>query len=114
MEMTIDQAELFAAFPTISATARKRSPLREMLDAVERHGPLVPQAFVHIALEVSKQRAHQLLSEDRIATIEVVGRTMVPLAALDVFLSEERKTGRPTKDTACISLRQVWRHARAK
>jgi hypothetical protein len=114
MEMTIDQAELFPAFPTITATARKRSPLREMLDAVERHGPLIPQAFLPVALEVSKQRAHQLLSEDRIARIEVAGRMMIPLAALDVFLSEERKSGRPIKDTRDMSLRELYRHARGK
>jgi hypothetical protein len=114
MEMTIDQAELFPTFPTIAATARKRSPLREMLDAVERHGPLIPQAFLHIALEVSRQRAHELLSEDRIARIDVAGRTMIPLASLDVFLSDERKSGRPTKDTSDMSLRQLFRHSRKK
>jgi hypothetical protein len=114
MEMTIDQSELFPAFPTIKATARKRTPLREMLDAVEKHGPLIPQAFLPVALEVSKQRAYQLLNEDRIARIEVAGRMMIPLASLDVFLSEERKSGRPMKDTSDMSLRQLWQHARGK
>jgi len=97
MEMTIDQAELFPAFPTIAAKTRKRSALREMADAVETHGAFIPAAHVHVALDMSRQRAHELLSAGRIATIEVWGKTCVPLAALDIFLSDERKTGRPRK-----------------
>jgi hypothetical protein len=114
MDLTIDQAELFPAFPTIAATARKRSPLRVMMDAVERHGPLVPRAFIHVALDMSKQRVHQLVHEGKLATIDVCGRDFVPLASLDVFLSDERKAGRPAKDTSDMSLRQLWRHAHSK
>jgi hypothetical protein len=112
MEMTIDQAELFPAFPTIAATAGKRSLLREMSDAIEKHGPLIPQAFTHVALDISKQRAHQLLSAGRIATIEIAGRTWVPMAALDLFLTEERKTGIHVKPQPGV--RQMFRRAYAK
>jgi hypothetical protein len=97
MELTIEQAEMF---PSIAAStpARKRSPLREMIDAISVHGPLLPQGFMHIALDMSRQRVHQLIADGRIATIHVAGKQFIPLAALDVFLSEERKTGRPAKD----------------
>jgi hypothetical protein len=111
MEMTIDQAELFPAYPTIAAETHKRSRLREMADAVDKHGAFIPQAFVHIALDMSKQRAHQLITAGRIATIEVTGKTCVPLAALDIFLSDERKGGRPRKEPG---LRQMFRRALVK
>jgi hypothetical protein len=109
MEMTIDQAELFPAFPTIAAKTRKRSALRELADAVEKHGSFIPAAHVHVALDMSRQRAHELLKTGRIATIEVWGKPCVPLAALDIFLSEERKTGRPLK--AQPGLVQMFRRA---
>jgi hypothetical protein len=96
MELTIEQAEMF---PSIAATKpRKRSPLRELIDAIQLHGPLIPQGFMHVALDMSRQRVHQLIADGRIATIHVAGKQFIPLAALDVFLSDERKTGRPAKD----------------
>ncbi len=96
MELTIEQAEMF---PSIAAsTPRKRSPLREMVDAISVHGPLLPQAFMHIALDVSRQRIDQLIQDGKLATIELSGKKFVPLAALDVYLSGERKVGRPFKD----------------
>ena len=113
MEAAIDQAELFP-FPTIAAKSRKRSALRVMMDAVAEHGPLVPQAFVHVALDVSRQRAHELITDGRIATLEIGGKNFVPLAALDVFMSDERANGRPIADTRDHSLGQLWRRARAK
>ncbi len=97
MEMMADQAELFPVL-TAQTQTRKRSPLREMLDAIERHGPLVPKAFLPLVLDISKQRVHQLITEGKLASIEVAERTMVPIAALEVFLSAERKTGRPLKE----------------
>jgi hypothetical protein len=113
MEMTIDQAELFPTFPTIAATARKRTPLREIMDAIEKHGALIPQAFTHVALDISKQRAHQLITAGRIATIEVAGKSFVPIAAIDIYLSEERnKGGRPAK--AQPSIRRMFSRAYAK
>ncbi len=96
MEFTIEQAEMF---PSIAAsTPRKRSPLRELVDAISVHGPLIPQAFMHIALDVSRQRVFNMIQDGMLATIVVAGKTFVPLAALDVYLSGERKAGRPSKD----------------
>ncbi len=112
MEMMAAQTELFPVFPTIAASASKRSPLREMLDAFEKHGHLVPQMFVHVALDISKQRAHQLIAGGRIATIEVAGKPYVPMAALDLFLTEERKTGIHVRPQPGI--RQMFRRAYAK
>jgi hypothetical protein len=96
MDLTADQAELFPVLSTRAAA--KRSPLREMIDAIDQHGPLFPRAFLPMVLTLSKQRVSQLVGEGRIATVDVAGRQMVPMAALEVFLSEERKTGRPVKE----------------
>ncbi len=105
MEMMADQAELFPVLGAIPQT-RKRSPLREMLDAMERHGPLFPRAFLPMALDLSRQRVADLVNDGRIATIQVAGREMVPVAALEAFLSLERKTGRPVKE---LTLRESIR-----
>lgn len=111
MDFTANQAELFP-FPTIEAQARKRSPLREMMAAIEEHGPLLPLHFIPIAIDVSKQRVHQLVSAGRIGTLAIAGKTYVPMTALDLFLSEERSNGRPTHDWRNQSLGKIVRDTR--
>jgi hypothetical protein len=97
MEATVDQSELFPDFPVIEGHAGKRSPVRQLLDATEKHGTLLPQSVVGSALGVSKQRVSQLVAAGQLATVEVAGKTWVPAAALELYLAEgPRKTGRPT------------------
>jgi hypothetical protein len=91
-------AEQAVLFPVIEERARPRSALREMMDAIETHGPLLPRGYVRLVCDVSRQRIHELIHEGRIATVKVRGREFVPVAALDNFLSEERKAGRPIQE----------------
>jgi hypothetical protein len=103
MEVTIDQAELF---PNVELYAKKRPVLRQFMDAVEREGPLLPRAMVPYVLDVSRQRIQQLIDEDRIATVMVGEREFVPVAALNAFMADERKGGRPVKE---LTLRESFR-----
>ena len=85
-------------FPVLEQKAGKRSALREFMDAVDRHGPLLPRAAIPIVVDLSRQRIHVLINEGRLATVKVRGRDYVPLAALEAFQAEERKAGRPVED----------------
>jgi hypothetical protein len=88
MEATIDQSELFSEFPLIDAKSQKRSPVRELIDATEKHGTLLPQWAVVSTLGVSKQRVNALVSTGRLATVEVAGKTWVPAVALELYMVE--------------------------
>jgi hypothetical protein len=96
----VDQSELFPGFPVIESRSGKRSPVREIVDATERHGVLLPPWAVVETLGLSRQRVHELVQAGRIATVEVAGKTFVPAVALELFLSEARKVGRPFKQAA--------------
>ncbi len=97
----VDQSELFPDFPVIESRSGKRSPVREIVDATERHGALLPQWAVVSTLGLSKQRVHQLVQAGRLATVEAAGKVWVPAVALELFLTEgQRKTGRPFKAAA--------------
>lgn len=96
MEAVVEQWELF---PNLRRFAdRQVSRLDQFLDAVDRHGALIPQAMVHGLVDLSKQRVSVLIREGRIASLKIGGRVFVPVAALELFLSEERKDGRPVTE----------------
>ncbi len=98
MEATVDQSELFSDFPVIEARSGKRSPVRELLDATEKHGTLLPQSVVVSALGLSKQRVNQLVAAGRLAAVEAAGKTWVPAVALELYMVEgPHKGGRPAK-----------------
>jgi len=98
------QAEFFQ-FPVMAA-APVRSIRHQMREAVEKHGPLFPQGFIPLVLDLSRQRVAQLIDNGHLATVSLGGKTWVPMAALDLFLSEERKAGRPTRE---LTLREGFR-----
>lgn len=100
VETGADQIELFNDFPVIARHALKRSPVRQLLDATEKHGTLLPQSVVVTALGVSKQRVSQLVATGQLASVEAAGKKWVPAAALELFLVEERKNGRPALKAA--------------
>jgi hypothetical protein len=91
-------------FPVIEASPK--SKLRQFMEAIDRHGPMIPRAHIPIVLDISKQRVHQLIEEGRIATVEVQGREFIPLVALEVYLADERKNGRPVSE---LSIAQSYR-----
>lgn len=94
MEMTIDQAELFPVFA--ASPAKRRSKVRQFVDATLQHGPLLTPVLVAEALGVTKQRVNTLLNENRIAHVTIEGERFVPCTAVDLFLTEKGgKRGRP-------------------
>jgi hypothetical protein len=95
MEVAFDQAEFFD-FPRIEA---KKSVVREVIEATGKHGPLLPQYLVVAALKLSKQRVSQLIDQGKLAVVEIDGRNWIPAQALELFLSEERRAGRPCNPT---------------
>jgi hypothetical protein len=90
MEITVEQRELF---PVIAEKTPQRGFLARYLDATVEHGALVPMPLVAEALHVSKQRVHQLVSGGQLAFVEIGDRKFVPAAALELFLTEDRRTG---------------------
>jgi hypothetical protein len=67
--------------------------LARYVEASIEHGALVPLPFVAEALEVSKQRVDQLISGGQLAFVEIGDRKFVPAAAVELFLTEDRRTG---------------------
>lgn len=96
MEGVVEQGTLF---PLVEEKAGRRSALRDFIDAVEIHGPVMPQAYVSQVLDVSRARVTELINAGRIARVQLRGKWFVPLAALEAFLADERKNGRPAKAT---------------
>ena len=92
MDVAIDQPELF---PFAERQAKKPGPFRQLMAAIREHGTLVPQQMIAGTLKLSKQRVSQLIQAGRLASLEIGGRHWIPLAALELYLSEEKKAGRP-------------------
>lgn len=99
----IAQPEFFD-FPVIELKARRRGLFSHYLEATREHGPIVTVAMIASALGVSKQRVHFLIRQGRIASLQVCGRYYVPLASLELFLTEERKVGAPYHDPSLLSI----------
>ena len=93
MELTSEQAELFPVIARQAAAPSTASVLRSYVSESLRHGFLVPIYLAAEALEVSRQRVHQLIDDGQLAAVECGGRKFIPADALDLFLTEERKTG---------------------
>jgi hypothetical protein len=94
MESTADQSELF---PVLSSTVKAKSWFVQWIEATEKHGPLMTPAMCATTAALSRQRIHQLLEAGRIAFVNVAGHRMIPVASLDLFLSESRPSGRPLR-----------------
>ena len=93
MDAAIEQFEMF---PALASKVKAKSVFRQWLDAWAIHGPLMAPATAAVAMAVSRQRVHQLIETNRIATVVVAGQRMVPAAALELFLVESpRPGGRP-------------------
>jgi hypothetical protein len=95
MDGMTEQGELFAV---LEQKAKRKSLLHEWLEAHQRHGVLMPPVWVGHVLAVSRQRVDELIQKRQLASIVVRGRRFVPVAAIDAYLAEERKNGRPCKE----------------
>lgn len=85
-----EQRELF---PVIERKASHVGILWRYLQATAIHGALVPVAFACDALKVSRQRVYQLIDAGQLVAIEINGRKWVPAAAVELLLTEDRKSG---------------------
>lgn len=99
----IAQPEFFD-FPTIAQKAKRRGLFAQYLDATQEHGPIVTVPMIASALGISKQRVHFLIRQGRMASLQVCGRYYVPLASLELFLTEERRVGAPYHDPSLLAI----------
>jgi hypothetical protein len=90
MEAMAEQGTLF---PLVDQVAGERSFLRQFMDAVEEHGPLVFRAHVPLILDVTRQRVHELIEKDQLVTVMVRQHEFVPVAALEAYFAREEKFG---------------------
>jgi len=88
------QPEFFSDFIEKKA---KRGIFRLYLEATREHGHLATVPMIAAALGLSKQRVAFLIGQGRIASVRIGPHSYVPLTALELFLAEERKEGRPVK-----------------
>jgi hypothetical protein len=89
MEATA-QLEMFS---NIAEKAPRRGFLRRYLEVTVQHGALVPLRYVAEALDVSRQRVHQLVASGQLETVDVGDRVFVAANKLEEFVKVERKTG---------------------
>ncbi len=103
MDASLNQAELF---PVIERKLGRFARWRVLAKAIEENGPMVARAMLPVLLDVSKQRVYQLITEGRIARLQVNGQEMIPVASIEAFLADERKGGRPVRER---TLRESYR-----
>jgi DNA-binding IclR family transcriptional regulator len=93
----MEAAAQFTFWPVIEEKLSKRSVLRQLLDAVERHGALATVGTTAKALGVHRSRIYQLLEEGKLAKVNIDGSVHIVVASLELYLTEEHKSGRPRK-----------------
>lgn len=67
-------------------------------------GGLIPQSVLAAALNVTRQRVHQLMVDGRFVVHRIAGVNYVTRHSLEAFLKEERKSGGQFKNP---SLKQI-------
>jgi DNA-binding protein Rv2175c, wHTH domain len=77
----------------IAERAPRKGFLWRYIEASREHGALLPLPLVGEALQVSKQRVHQLINDGQLAFVPIGTRKFVPAAVLELFMTEDRKTG---------------------
>jgi len=102
MDVTADQAEFFD-FPVLEERSAPRSVLAQIKKAMDEHGMLFPQYLVVSVLGLSRQRVSKLIEEGKLASVEIDGKNYIPAVALEFFLTEERKAGRPWDQPASVA-----------
>lgn len=93
----------FNEFPFVGQLPkREKSKLRQVWDLINElseiaktEGVLVPATMAAKALNISRQRFHQLIQDRQIRVIVVQGNNYVSEKDLVAFAEVERKNGRP-------------------
>jgi hypothetical protein len=83
----------FFDFPVIAQKAKRPGILSQYLEAQREHGMIVPLSMATVALGLSRQRVHVLVDQGRLASLMIADKCYIPLIALELFLTEERKSG---------------------
>jgi hypothetical protein len=106
VDLLVNQSELF---PGLAAVAPKRSKFRQFMDAFEKHGPLLTQVMASNVMGVSRSRVHQLVHNGKLASVDVAGDLMVPVAAVELWLAEDVDVGgRPKKRTLGAMMKHAF------
>lgn len=90
MHAVVEQRELF---PVIAENTPMRSLLWRYVQLTVEHGALLPISLAAEALKVSRQRVYQLLDGGQLPVVLIGDRKFIPAAALELFMTEDRKTG---------------------
>lgn len=82
MSNTADKS--YETFGFLESTPKRSTPFTRVMDAIreltaatEKHGALIPAAFLEQILGVSKQRVHQILNEDKLVVLTFMGKNYV-------------------------------------
>ncbi len=97
------QSEFFD-YPVIDQKTKKRSIFRLYVEALREHGHLLQMPMIASALGVSRQRVAFLVAQGRLASVRIGEHTYIPAAAFELFLTEERKNGRPFDQPSALAL----------
>jgi hypothetical protein len=100
-------AEQGTLFPIVEEVAGDRSWLREFIDAVEKHGPLVFRAHVPLILDVSRQRVHELIENGQLEVITILGRDYVSFESLERYFVSDHSKGGPPRNIELRMLRRL-------
>ncbi len=107
--MEAAQAEMFDGFPVIESKTKARSWIRQYLDASVKHGTLCTPSMAARALGISRSRVGQLLDAGKLASVNVGDSRYIPAASLELFMTEERVTGRPRLSQVRQSIEKTFR-----
>jgi len=93
----------FFDYPVIESKP-KRGIFRRYLEATREHGHLATVPMIAAALGMSRQRVDFLIGQGRLAALRIGPHNYVPLASLELFLTEERKSGRSPNDPSLLAI----------
>ncbi len=79
--------------PVEGSPAWKLTEVKRFKRLSQKHEGLTTPWFAQIALGVSRQRVHQLISEGRLPVYDILGKKLIPCDALEEFAALERSSG---------------------
>ncbi len=107
--MEAQQSEMFDGFPVIQSKTKAKSWIRQYLEASAEHGTLCTSAMAARALGLHRSRIGQLLDAGKLASVNVGSTRYIPAAALELFMTEERLTGRPRLSAVRQAVEKTFR-----
>jgi hypothetical protein len=103
------QAELFSGLFAEVERDRRRGLRLRYKELMQEHGPLLPQSALSMWLDISRARVSQLVQDGTLPRFEVGGHNYIPMVAVELFRTSERKAGRPIAEkTMADNYRELW------